>query len=658
MIKKYTKKARFISRIRRRRVDLRNYEPIRKRKWRLTLNLKLNQLKKRNKLKHQNIKETDNKKKNRIIGFSPNLINYMFYDNMIELDIKMLSKKAIATRLGIIFILSSMLDTGEKIKEKKKNDLILNFFFCIRKKHAIYNINKILNGLRLTITAIAKRLEYRKTMLLNFAQPRTHATKYANYNNIALFAKTKYLVTWQKWKGGILTNFKKVSTRLISRMLNDKLKENKVDYHIAFPNDVPRLPAYVVNATDSHWALNESKSMGLATTQLLETSHSGYFGDINIALNTHYFGLRVVTNMLLDAEKHQKDVEKLFNKNKLILRLDKIINKTFITCLFYYLLILLIFALTSYTGVIWISIAITALSSIIRLIALNQTTLLEKYKMPLLMFFVRNRFFRIILNFCDNATDKLFNLRFQIITDSVLFTSKLIWVIGIPVRYLILLEILVVYQDQFLLLFAINGLFRAIIGLGLFVQTSNLVKQILEQVGKYTGPNSSGISTAIEKIPTQPNENNNGEPNQKNNTEENKKNANDSGNAYSKKKRFDLNIPLTTTATIGTITGAYFTYKYGQSTAQIETMERIHKEDIEFQKEKQEAKEYLENKRHQERMQQKQEKMQQKQQRHEENIQIEKEKIAANNRLSDTIAEAQKKAELEKQERLKNWFSK
>lgn len=346
LIAEYVKKSKFISRIRRRRVDLRNFEPQNKKKWRLTLRLKLRKLWRVNKMTLLSTREKTIGKRLKCkitVGYATlkkfafSLVKSKKQYSKIFTQVKSVNPVGINTNITFALILASTLDIGEMINPIKKNDAIVNFFYCVRNNHAIYNINKIIYGLRLTITSILTRTQYRKCILINYAQPREHGTAYSEFKDISLFPRKKFLVTWEKWIGGILTNFKRLSTRLVSRMINDKLDGRILDYNIDFPKLVPRLPAFVANLTNSHWALNESKRMRIATTQLIETSHMGYFGDINLAINTHYLGLRAFTRFLLEASSWQYLYEKHCHKDKLWRRIsytiatqDKLITEQFL----------------------------------------------------------------------------------------------------------------------------------------------------------------------------------------------------------------------------------------------------------------------------------------------------------------------------------------
>lgn len=197
------------------------------------------------------------------------------------------------------FLMSCKFEMGEKMIRHDQNLRIKDYMIYRRKKFAVYNFVFIAYGLRLTLTSILSRMLVKVRTIINYAGNDKVDKLY--YKPIERFGQRNFLITWKKWTGGLLTNFKRISKRILLRMQNKNTGFDKRPIFVHYPESVPRIPGFMVAASNNHWVLNESKKTRIKSTQLIESSHLGYFGDISLAFNTSYFSLRSLTVLFVET---------------------------------------------------------------------------------------------------------------------------------------------------------------------------------------------------------------------------------------------------------------------------------------------------------------------------------------------------------------------
>jgi hypothetical protein len=197
------------------------------------------------------------------------------------------------------FLMSCKFEMGEKMIRHNQNIRIRDYMIYRRKKFAVYNFVFIAYGLRLTLTSILSRMLVKVRTIINYAGNDNVDKLY--YKPMERFGQRNFLITWKKWTGGLLTNFKRISKRILFRMQNKNTGFDKRPIFVHYPESVPRIPGFMVAASNNHWVLNESKKTRIKSTQLIESSHLGYFGDISLAFNTSYFSLRSLTVLFVET---------------------------------------------------------------------------------------------------------------------------------------------------------------------------------------------------------------------------------------------------------------------------------------------------------------------------------------------------------------------
>lgn len=209
----------------------------------------------------------------------------------------------------IPFLMSCKFETGEKIIKKHQNQKLKGYLIATRKDFAIYNVVTILLNLRITLKTMISRMLVKVRTIINYAGNKKIGNM--DYKPIEQFPRKEFLVTWKTWTGGTLTNFKRISKRIISRIKNKKYSPITKPIYIHYPKNIPKIPGFMLSASNNHWALNESKKVRVKSTQLIENSHLGYLGDINLPINTTYFSLRALTTLFVETAAYVNTFRKL-----------------------------------------------------------------------------------------------------------------------------------------------------------------------------------------------------------------------------------------------------------------------------------------------------------------------------------------------------------
>lgn len=223
--------------------------------------------------------------------------------------------KLLEPLLLVPFAMSCKMEVGEKIVINNQNQTMKYYLMGIRNNFAVYNLTFIMFGLRLTLMSMVARMLVKVRTIINYAG-NTNLSN-ISYKPLEEFPRNQFLITWRKWTGGILTNFKRISKRIISRIHNTRRDSRNNQINVHYPKNIPKFPGYMLNTTNHHWALNESKNVRLKNTQLVEISHLGDFGDINLPFNTTYFSLRALTALLQETASYVKTLKKLSHKKRI-----------------------------------------------------------------------------------------------------------------------------------------------------------------------------------------------------------------------------------------------------------------------------------------------------------------------------------------------------
>lgn len=252
-----------------------------------------------------------------------NLRKYFFREKQILLDL----------------ILATNLFLGKRQRKKQiQNDLMRNYMIAIRNKHAIYNVNMLMINLRRVFHIISNIYFYKQLIMLNLiSQPKILAEHVEAH--ITNMSRPTFMVAQTKWVGGALTNYKDIYKRLYSN-LNKQQKANK-DLSFAtqrlemktlkLPRP-PQLPSLLFSAGECHWALNEAKKLKLKTVQCVESYHTTYFADINIAVSVSQFPLIMLVSLLKEAcifgnLSFKKYTRRSFGKRRFFKRAKKQIKR-------------------------------------------------------------------------------------------------------------------------------------------------------------------------------------------------------------------------------------------------------------------------------------------------------------------------------------------
>lgn len=221
-------------------------------------------------------------------------------------------------------ILATNLFLGKRQKKKQiQNDLMKNYTIAIRNKHALYNVNMLMMQLRRILHLISNMYFYKELIMLNLISVPKSLPEHVQ-KHITQLSRPTFLVGQTKWVGGALTNYKDIYKRLYSNLtkknktnLNQSFLKNTIGMEGLKLSRPPQLPSLLFSAGECHWALNEAKTLKIKTVQCIESSHTTYLADINIAVSVSQFPLIILVSLLKEASIFGNLSFKLYTKRSL-----------------------------------------------------------------------------------------------------------------------------------------------------------------------------------------------------------------------------------------------------------------------------------------------------------------------------------------------------
>lgn len=192
-----------------------------------------------------------------------------------------------------------------------------------RRKLAIYNIYNILVKLRIVFYQLSERFFYKKASLLNYVSDEKIKKYKFILKRLKNFPKRKFMVSSKKWVGGVLTNFKGIAKRILTRQRNKSPYTKKQKFNVSYPRNVPRLPSMVISMKNCHWTLNETKLLRINSVQFVDTHYLGSFGDTNIGMNLNFYPLLTVTTFFGETAATIGHIGSFFYRKRLLNRLRK-----------------------------------------------------------------------------------------------------------------------------------------------------------------------------------------------------------------------------------------------------------------------------------------------------------------------------------------------
>lgn len=211
------------------------------------------------------------------------------------------------------FAIACKMEIGEKIINNNQNQKMKYYLMGIRNTFAIYNLTIIILALRMTLMNLVSRMLIKVRTIINYAGNSNLSD--LPFRALEQYPRREFLITWRKWTGGLLTNFKRISKRIISRIHNQKFSNITKQINVHYPKNIPQFPGYMLAASNHHWALNESKNVRIKTTQLVEMSHLGDFADINLPFNRTYFSLKSLTFLIQETSAYVKTLRPIYKIN-------------------------------------------------------------------------------------------------------------------------------------------------------------------------------------------------------------------------------------------------------------------------------------------------------------------------------------------------------
>ena len=221
-------------------------------------------------------------------------------------------------------ILATNLFLGKRQKKKQiQSNLMKNYTLAIRNKHALYNVNMLMMQLRRILHLITNMYFYKELIMLNLINVPKSLPEHVQ-KHITQLSRPTFLVGQTKWVGGALTNYKDIYKRLYSNLtkknksnLNPSFLKNAIGMEGLKLSRPPQLPSLLFSAGECHWALNEAKKLKIKTVQCIESSHTTYFADINIAVSVSQFPLIILASLLKEASIFGNLSFKLYTKRSL-----------------------------------------------------------------------------------------------------------------------------------------------------------------------------------------------------------------------------------------------------------------------------------------------------------------------------------------------------
>ena len=158
----------------------------------------------------------------------------------------------------------------------------------------------------------------------------------------------------------------------------------------------------------------------------------------------------------------------------------------------------------TYVILVKISLLITFLGAIFRFLlsySFNNVKLTQ-IQIKVFDFVSHKEYIMKTLYFCYRFTWKLFTIKYHNLTFLITSFSGLILVFGVVVRVLLLRELFIPGQTIIFIFLGLNGVFRAIVFLGILLRTTGFWRYLLERYGQQKIPaNSLGVCPSPKNFP-------------------------------------------------------------------------------------------------------------------------------------------------------------
>lgn len=242
---------------------------------------------------------------------------------------KFIEDRVVLPLVVISFCLIGNFLVGKKIRNNRQNQMVKPTIIGLRGRFPIYEPQAVLETLRKTCGMLNARLILKKQALINYASKRYQ--KLIKFRPNYRYLSKEFIVVFGKWVGGLLTNFKNLSRRIVlEKNIKDKEIEKQKDKDndinitqffkkkidtVVYPKNQPKFPSFFISTKNNHWPLNESKHVRLKSMQVVQLSHVGSFGDLNLLSNNSPMTTRSLTLLFEELSCYVKHLQKSPHKN-------------------------------------------------------------------------------------------------------------------------------------------------------------------------------------------------------------------------------------------------------------------------------------------------------------------------------------------------------